>query len=162
MKRFIAFYLMTAVVLLSVQICPAQTSPSDWNSLGSYLDREIAVKTKSGTTFGILRAADGNEIKIQTAERKASLYTHAIFSRGEVRQIWTAELRSGNRRTLKGALTGAGLGAGIGLVSAATEKEDGQAGVAVPVLALYGAAIGGFIGFFVRAKHRKSKLIYSS
>jgi hypothetical protein len=162
MKRFIAFYLMTAVLLLSVQVCPAQTSPNDWNSIGNYLDREIAVKTKSGTTFGILRSAGDNEIKIQTAERKALLYTHTIFSRSEVREVWTAELRSGNRRTLKGALTGAGLGAGIGLVSAATEKEDGQAGVAVPVLALYGAAIGGFIGFFVRAKHRKGKLIYSS
>jgi hypothetical protein len=162
MKRFIAFYLLTAVLLLSVQVCPAQTSPNDWNSIGNYLDREIAVKTKSGTTFGILRAADGNEIKIQTAERKAQLYTHAIFSRSEIKEVWTAKLGSGNRRTLKGALTGAGLGAGIGLVTAVTEKEDGQAGVAVPVLALYGATIGGVIGFFVKSKHRKGKLIYRS
>ena len=162
MKRFIAFYLLTAVLLLSVQVCPARDSPNDWNSIGNYLDSEIAVKTNSGTTFGILRSAGDNEIKIQTAERTASLYTHTIFSRGEVKQVWTAKLGSGERRTLKGALTGAGFGAGIGLVTAATEKEDGQAGVAVPVLALSGAAIGGVIGFFLKSKHRKRKLIYSS
>ncbi|HEX8249387.1 MAG TPA: hypothetical protein VF599_14510, partial [Pyrinomonadaceae bacterium] len=117
MKRFIAFYLLTAVVLLSVQVCPAQTSPTnDWNSLGNYLDREIAVKTKSGgTKFGFLKTAAADEIKVQVVEKKNPGAAETSFRRDEIEKIWSAQLRYGGRNIAKGALVGAGAGAAAGL-----------------------------------------------
>lgn len=163
MRYFPTFILLIAFLLSSTAICPAQNASGDWNSLGNHLNREIAVKTKSGpVVYGILRRFDDAEIKVQTADKKSISNVQTVFRRETVEKIWSAQLRFGGRRAGTGALVGATVGAGLGLATAVTEKEDGQAGAAVPIFAIYGAAVGGLIGFFAKKSHQRGELIYGS
>lgn len=171
MKKFLSVWLLISTIVIGAPLCPAQqTKPSDWNALADYLNREIAVKTKNGETkFGVLKSADAGEIKIQIVERKNQSGAETKFSRNEIVKVWSAQLRYGKRKTAKGALIGAGVGAAAGLIYVGTAAKgnsqtgpDGQAGVAVPVLPLGGAAIGSLLGAFSRKNHKKIKLIYAA
>lgn len=156
--KIVSLLLIVAVLIVSAPpVFSAQTQTNDWNSLSSRLNREIAVKTSNKkTVFGILAALTENEITIQNdSNGKIS------FRREEVEKIWTAKLKGG-RNTGKGALIGSGAGAAAGLIYVAANRDsaDGQLGLAVPALAVYGAGIGAVIGFFARSRNQKKQLIY--
>ena len=111
--------------------------------------------------YGVLREAGNEELKLLVV--KKSYQNEILLKRDEVRRIWVAKLKFG-RNTIKGAGIGALTGAGSALayVLANRDTSDGQIGIAVPVFAIYGVGIGAVIGFFVRKKHKKGKIIYQN
>lgn len=160
-KKNFAHFFTVLFLLAFVSITQAQTS--DWDSLGSNLNNEIAVKAKNKkTVFGILTNHDSDTIKIQTSDKKN--VKEVSFKREEVEKIWQAKLNESSRNTLLGAGIGAAVGAGIGfgLLSTVDRNERGGAyGAAVPFYAVVGALVGGTTGFFVRKKgNKKERLIY--
>lgn len=162
--KMLAFSLMLALLLTSVPPISAQQNAqtSDWNSLKNYLNSEVAVKTTNKkTVYGVLRVASDDELKLLAVTK--SYQNEVLLRRDEVETVWLAKLKFG-RNTIKGAGIGALAGAGSGLayVLANRGNGDGQIGIAVPALAIYGAGIGGVIGFLVRKKHKKGKMVYQN
>ena len=160
----LAYSLMFALFLTSVPPIAAQQTvqTNPWNSLKNYLNREVAVKTiDQKTVYGVLREANNETLKLLVT--KQNYQNEVLLKRADVERVWTAKLKFG-RNTIRGAGIGAlaGAGSGLGGVLANRDNGDGQAGIAVPVLAIYGAGIGAVIGFFVRKKHKKEKIIYQN
>lgn len=160
-KKNFAHLFTVVLLLVFVSITQAQTSV--WDSLGSNLNNEIAVKAKNKkTVFGILTNQDSDTIKVRTSDKKN--VTEVSFNREEVEKIWQAKLSESSRNTLLGAGIGAAVGAGIGLVALSTVDRDnggGAYGAAVPIYAVVGAVIGGTAGFFIRKSgNKKERLIY--
>jgi ABC-type Fe3+ transport system permease subunit len=157
---------LTVILLLSGTpfIAAQQTTSDNWGSLGSYANREVAVKTESqGMVFGVLTSADDSELKIKAVKGNGT--SEMSFQRGAVKKVWLARLNESSRNTLKGAAIGAvaGAGVGLGLVLASRNdpsNDDGLIGAAIPLFAVPGALIGGVAGFFSRQKHKKDQLIY--
>ncbi len=159
-----------AIVLLLVCAAPAAAQKSgtgdDWQSLGSYVNREVAVKAgDQKTVYGILTAVDDSEAKVRAVTGNS--VSEISFKRDSVKKIWLASLNESSRKTLKGAAIGAGIGAGAGLALVLASRndpqnDDGLIGAAVPLFAIPGALIGGAVGFFSRQKHKKVQVIYKS
>lgn len=168
MKKLVAHFLTILLLLVYVSPAAAQTGSTsgDWNTLGSQLNSEVAVKAANRkTVFGILTAADAGEIKVRSIDNKG--VSEALFKREEVEKIWLAKLNKSSRKTLLGAAVGAGIGAGIGAIALkSSEGSDaygagGAYGAAIPVFAVIGAGVGGVVGFLVRQKNNKKvRLIY--
>lgn len=162
--KFTAYFLILSFLLVCVPSISAQTkvASDDWDALNSYFNNEIAVKpANEKIVFGVLVNTDNDSLRLRTADKNNP--SEVVLKREEIEKIWLAKLKSSSRHTLLGAGIGAGAGAGIGLiVLAATPKkpQNAQAGVAVPLLALTGAAVGGVIGYFARQKNKKERLIY--
>ncbi len=128
------------------------------------VSQEIAIQKTSGEiVFGRLNSVNDSEIVVQIVTKNDITNSNETISKNEVKKLWQATLRFGERNTAKGALIGGGAGAlaGFGYVIANRKSGDGQTGVAVPVFAIYGAGIGVLIGFFSKKGHKKGKLIYS-
>ncbi|MCO6511341.1 MAG: hypothetical protein J5I65_11180 [Aridibacter famidurans] len=158
-SRYASGILVVVLLIASSAATLAQTDPQtgDWSALSGYSGREIAVKPEKGkTVFGILRSADDSGLEVVNADGQVKSFTKA-----EVEKVWLARLK-GSRNTGKGAAIGGGVGAGIGLATLLGSRDDGdgQAAVAVPVLAIMGAGIGAVAGFFSRSKNKKEELIY--
>jgi hypothetical protein len=162
--KMLVYSLMLALFLTSVPTIAAQQTAqtNDWNSLKNYLNSEVTVKTTDQKTVsGVLREASSGELKLLVT--KQNYQNEVLLKRGDVEKVWTAKLKFG-RNTIKGAGIGvlAGAGAGLTYVLANRDNGDGQIGIAVPVLAIYGAGIGAVVGFFVRKKHKKEQLVYQN
>ena len=165
MQKFIALFLSLTLFSIIPSTAFARQK-GDWNAVKNSSDREIAIKTKDGTkTFGILRLAADDEIRVQIAGKKDISSQEKTFRRDEIEKIWRATLRIGGRNTGKGALIGAAIGAGASLltvgVAAAKKSNAEQVGAAVPMFAIYGAGIGAGIGFFSQKGHKKDELLYA-
>jgi len=88
-----------------------------WEDVKNLVGQQIAVKDKSGrVTYGILRTADNILIKLQKAGKKSMTNAESSFPRVNVKKVWRATLFVTRRKTGKGALIGAGVGIGVGLV----------------------------------------------
>lgn len=157
----LSIFLVFALLFVSAPIASAKekAQTGDWNALKNYINNEVAVKLKGQkTVYGNLLSVDDDGIRVfTTSDRTVS------FRRDEVETVWQARLKGG-RNTGKGAGIGAGVGAGAGLVYVLANRKsgDGQTALAVPALAIYGAAIGGVIGFFARKSNKKVRLIYQA
>jgi hypothetical protein len=162
MKKLVTHFLTILLLLIYVSPAAAQTGgkSGDWNTLGSQLNNEVAVKAGNRkTVFGILTNADAGEIKVRISANNN--VSEVLFKREEVEKIWLAKLDASSRKTLLGAGIGAAVGASIGLIALKGSDGDGGGfGAAVPVYAVVGAVVGGVAGFFVRQKNKKERLIY--
>ena len=165
MKNYVTQSLIALLLLISVSQVSAQTG--DWGALASQVNNEVAVKAgNQKNVFGILTEAGSDQIKVKTADGKS--VSEVSFRRENVEKIWLAKLGTGSRKTLQGvaigAVSGAVVGAGLGLVALlATGGSDNTAGVLIPIAAVgagIGAAIGGATGFFSGSKNKKNSLIY--
>jgi len=164
--RIFAGFLAISLLLVCVSPAAAQKNATadNWQSLGSYLNREVAVKAEGQkTVFGILTAADDAEIKVKAVT--GNNVAEVSLKRGAVKKIWLAALNDSSRNTLKGAAIGAGAGAAIGVALVLANRndplnDDGLIWAAVPLLAIPGALIGGVAGFFSRQRHKKLQVIY--
>lgn len=164
MKKTTSVFLVCAIALFGVKNVFAKQT-GDWNSLANYLNQQIAVKERGkSTVYGILRSVNDDGIEIQIAEKKDISAAATKISRSEIQKIWTAKLRYGGRQIGKGGLIGAGAGAAVGtavFLGTKSSDDDGLAGAAIPLGAVYGAGIGAVIGIFSKKSHKRQKLIYS-
>ncbi len=112
------FSLLTITSIVGFSLTPAFAKPKGtWNDVKNLVGHQIAVKDKSGrVTYGILRAADNILIKLQKAGKKSMTNTESSIPRVHVKKVWRATLFVTRRKTGKGALIGAGVGIGVGLV----------------------------------------------
>jgi small nuclear ribonucleoprotein (snRNP)-like protein len=160
--KTISRFLIATLLFISVlpaQVIAARKQTADWSSLTKHLNTEIAVKADNRkTVFGILSGHKDHEITVLTG---VDSVTEIVFKRETVGKIWLATLKGG-RNIGKGALIGAGTGASAGLIYIAANRDsaDGQASLAAPAFAIYGAGIGAAIGFFTRKRNQKKQLIY--
>jgi hypothetical protein len=166
LNKIASFALILALTTISFQTAFAKSS-NDWKSVINLVNQEVAAQTNNGqTVFGKLSSANENEIVLQVADKSDYSGQSQTILRNEIKKIWRADLRFGERSTGKGAAIGAGVGAGIGLISliinAKSDNPDGQAGVAVPVYGILGAGIGAVGGFCSKKGHKKRALIYEN
>ena len=165
LKKIILGVLFVATVFGSFQVAFAK-SPTDWKSVVSSTNNEIAVKTTSGKTiFGKLTSANDNHIIVQIADKKELTNQSTTFQRSEVKKVWFANLRFGKNPAIATAI-GAGVGAGIGLgvgfgLLAATGGSDSTSQILAGFTAV-GAGVGAGLGFLVGkvSGHQKKGLIY--
>lgn len=161
-KKIFALFLTTSILFASVSALAAQTrgGTGSWDTLNTYLNKEIAVKAKSRkTVFGILTSVNADAITVRAAGKNN--VAEVSLRREDVGKIWLAELNASSRKTLIGAGIGAGAGAVIGLIALkGSSGQGGGYGAAVPLYAVVGAVAGGVTGFFMRDKNKKEQLIY--
>lgn len=134
----------------------------DWTLVESLANQEVAIKTNGGMKYGIVKSVDSDSLVLQLADKKRLTQDESTINKSDIKKIWRATLFVNKRRVGKGALIGAGVGIGVGLVSLQTDaaQGDGQAGIVVLPLAVIGAGVGGFVGFFAKKKHKKRDLVY--
>ena len=160
-RKLISVLAISSILLVSSIFVFAKAS-NDWTVVESLVNQEIAMKSKGKMKYGIVKSVDTDSLVLQLAGKKSLTQNESTINKDEIKKIWRATLFVNNRRAGKGALIGAGIGAGAGTIFITTNISDGdgQSG-AVPVVgAIYGAAIGGAIGFFVKKKHKRRDLVY--
>lgn len=112
----------------------------------------VAVQHANGKiVFGILDDVRADSLSMRAADKKGVSSSETILQQTAVRRVWRAELRSGGRQTGKGALIGLGASAAVGtgiFLGTRSQDDDGLAGVAILLAAIYGAGIGALAGFF--------------
>lgn len=162
MQKLIALFLMLAS-FASTGFVTFAKQKGDWGAIKNSVNQEIAVKTANGkTSFGVLRSVDDNGIKIQFAEKKGLSSQETTIGRDEIKKIWQASLRYGERQIGKGALIGAGIGAGFGFIAGATAKEPDPLNYAgVLLYGIAGAGVGAVAGIFSKKGHQKKYLLYA-
>jgi len=155
--------LLTFVLLTSIAPSASAKPRGDWNAVKALTGQPITLKARGGkTSFGILRSADDDGVKVQVAGKEELADNETLFRRDEVEKVWRANLRFGERNTAKGAWVGAGVGLGAGFLTAwALSKKDDTACVGCGLFPIYGAGLGAVVGTFVKKEHKKGKLIYS-
>jgi hypothetical protein len=160
-KNLLSFLLICSIILISNNFAPAQTRGS-WADIQKLVNREIAVKTRTGKTiYGILKSAGDSGIKFQAAEKKGVGTNETFLAQNEIEKIWRANLFINRRKTAKGALIGAVIGsAAMGGIAVGQIDDDPLAGAGFIIGAIPGALVGGTIGFFSKKKHRKTALVF--
>ncbi len=160
-RKLLSVLTISSFLLVSSSLVFAQ-SKKDWSAVESLVNEEVAVKTRSGMKYGVIKSVDSNSLVLRIAGKNSLTNNEQRYSRSDVRKVWRALLFVNGRNIGKGALIGAGVGAGAGSIYLASDsaKGDGQAAIAPFALAIYGAGIGGVIGFFAKKKHKKLTLIY--
>jgi hypothetical protein len=145
--------LLLMLVLANFQTAMAQKG--SWEAVKNLVRRDAAVQKSDGETlFGRLNSVNDNEIVIHTADKKDFTNTLLTIPCNNVKKVWSADLRFGDRNTAKGAAIG------FGYLLANRKSGDGQTSLAVPVFGLYGTGIGAAAGFFTKNKHKKEVLVY--
>lgn len=160
-RKLFSILTMSAVLFVSSGLTFGQ-SKNNWSAVEDLADQEVAVKTKSGMKYGIVRSVDVDGLVLQLAGKKRMSQNEMTISKNDIKKIWRAFLFANERNTGKGALIGGGTGLGAGIIYARSDaaKGDGQASIAIPYLAVVGAGIGGVIGYFSKKKHKKQELVY--
>jgi small nuclear ribonucleoprotein (snRNP)-like protein len=160
-RKSLSLLAMISVLLISTSLVFANKG-NDWSEVERLVNQEVAVKTRSGTMiYGIISSADSTGLVLRVAGNKVLTNDEITINRSEIKKIWRALLFINQTTIGKSALIGAGIGAGIGLISVATVGDnDPLAGAAVPLLAIVGAAAGGVAGVFARQKHKKRDLVF--
>lgn len=164
-RKLLSVLAMSAILLVSSNAAFGQ-SQQDWSAVENLGNQEIAIKMQNGKTiYGIVKSVNANGLVLQVAGNKSLTQTETTINRNEIRNIRRALLFVNDRNAGKGALIGAGAGAGIAaipVIAADRNEFDGAslAGAAIILGAIGGAAVGGIAGFFVRTKHKKRDLVY--
>lgn len=165
LKKSFSFLLIFSILLISSNLVLAQ-STNDWTVVEKSVNQEVAVKTGSGTIYGVIKSASADSLVLQVAGSKNLTQEERNINRSNIKQIRRALLFVKDRNTAKGALIGAGVGAlALGIPAVAEGKgddevNDGLAGAAFLLGAIGGAAVGGVVGFFTKSKHKKRDTIY--
>lgn len=159
-SKFLGILLVFSLLAFSFQ--PAFSQSNNWENVRTLTGIQVAVQTASGEIlFGRIREANNLEIGLQIAGAKEYQPNDTKISKNEIRKVWLADLRFGERNMGKGALIGLGVGAGLGAgYFIANKNKSSTASVAIPFSALYGAGIGTVIGYFAKKGHKKGKLVY--
>lgn len=160
---------LTATLLtltLLTQIAPAVSAKpkGDWNAVKALQDRSISVETKKGALYyGLLQSADDDAIVIQIAAEEDFTPHEISVRRDEVRKVWHAKLRFGEKNIAKGAWIGTGLGfvATVATLSVVAGQENADRALGAVWFPVLGAGIGAVVGAFWKKKHKKQKLVYS-
>jgi hypothetical protein len=163
MKNFIATLLSLTVL---IQITPAVSAKpkGNWNAVIALANRSIAVETTNGEThYGLLQSADDAVIVVQIAGTEDFTTQEMSLRRVEVRKLWRAKLRFGEKNIAKCAWIGAGVGFGATVVtlSAVAGKENADRALGAVWLPVLGAGTGAIVGVFWKKKHKKQELVYS-
>ncbi len=66
--------------------------------------------------YGIVESVDSDGLVLQVAGKKRLTQDEPNINKGDIKKIWRATLFVNNRRHGKGALIGAGVGAGTRLI----------------------------------------------
>ncbi len=165
LKKSFSFLLIFSILLISSNLVLAQ-STNDWAVVEKSVNQEVAVKTGSGTIYGVIKSVSADALVLQIAGSKTLSQEEKSVNRSDIRQIRRALLFVDDRNTAKGALIGAGVGAlALGIPAVAQTPDDfgtgrALAGAAFLLGAIGGAAVGGIAGFFTKSKHKKRDLIY--
>jgi hypothetical protein len=160
-RKFLSILTMGSILLVSSSLVFGK-SKGDWSAVENLVNQEVAVKTRGGMNYGIIKLADSNSLVLRVAGKKGMTRNEIAINRNDVKKVWRALLFVNSRNIGKGALIGAGAGLGAGLIYLKSDsaRGDGQAGIVPPYLAAVGAGVGGLIGFFARKVHKKQNLVY--
>jgi hypothetical protein len=164
-QKSFSFLLIFSLLLISSNLVLAQ-STNNWSAVEGSVNQEVAVKTGSGTSYGVIKSVNADNLVLQVAGSKNLTQEEKTVNRSDIRQIRRALLFVDDRNTAKGALIGAGVGAlALGIPAVAQKPDDfgtgrALAGAAFLLGAMGGAAVGGVAGFFTKRKHKKRDLIY--
>ncbi len=164
LNKIASFALILVLTTISFQAAFAKSS-NDWSSVIGLLNKDVAVNETGGqTVFGKLSSVNENEIVLQVADKSGYSGQSQTILRTNIKKIWRAELRFGERNTGKGAAIGAGAGvvAAVIYIKKPENRSDGQASLAIPVYTILGAGIGAIGGFFVKKGHKKKSLVYEN
>ena len=164
MKKIAATFL--AFVLL-IELAPAVSAKpkGDWSDVKNLAPQEmLAVKTNDGvTSFGVLVAADDSGIRLNLADKEGISSQETSLPRNQIKKVWRAKLRFGERNTAKGTLIGLGAGFGVALISTIilSKTNPGDPPTGAGFFLALGAGIGAGIGHFMKKGHKKGQLVYS-
>ncbi len=169
LNKIASFALILGLTTIGIQTALAK-SPNDWNRVIILVNQEVAVQETNGqTVFGKPSSVNENEIVLQIADKSGYSGQSQTISRNEIKKLWRAELRFGERNTGKGAAIGAGVGAvtlATIFIIAQTKEGDSAGGktVGAGIGAIFGAALGivpgAVVGFFSKKGHKKKSLVY--
>jgi hypothetical protein len=162
-KKFIAT-LLSLTVLIQITPTVSAKPKGNWNSVIALTNHSIAVETTKGEThYGLLQSADDGTMMVQIAGADDFTTQAVSLRREEVRKVWRAKLRFGEKNIAKGAWVGAGVGTAATVVtlSAVAGKENADRALGVAWLPLLGAGTGAIVGVFWKKKHKKQELVYS-
>lgn len=165
LQKTFSILLIVSMLFISSNLVLAQTQ-NNWTGVENSVNQEVAVKTGSVTTFGIIKSVDADGLILQVAGSKSLSQEERNISRNDIVQIRRVSLFVNDRNTAKGALIGAGVGAlALGIPAVAQSNDEfgsgaSLAGAAFFLGAIGGAAVGGVAGFFTKRKHKKRDVIY--
>lgn len=160
-RKLFSILTISSLLLVSSGLIFGQ-SKNNWSAVEDLADSEVAVKTKSGMKYGIIKSVDTDGLVLQLAGKKRMTQNELRISKNDIKKLWRAFLFINERNSGKGALIGAGIGAvafGVPAVTGEGQK-DGLEVLAFPIGAAIGGLAGGAIGYFVGKKHKKKELIY--
>ncbi len=161
-RKFLSGLSMSSILLVSSSLILAK-SKGDWSLVESLVNEEVAVKTKGGMKYGIIKSVGADILVLRLAGKKTMTQDEATIKEDEIKKIWRALLFVNSRNTGKGALIGAGVGTvGLGVPVFAQGSDDGLHGAGLFIGAVGGAAVGGVVGFFTKKKHKKRDLVYKN
>ncbi len=164
LNKIASFALILVLTTISIQPAFAKSS-NDWNDVIRLVNTDVAVQETGGNAiFGTLLLANENEITLQVVGKNLVSNQSQTILRTNVKKVWRAELRFGERNTGKGAAIGAvaGVVAAVIYIKKPENRSDGQAALAIPVYTILGAGIGAIGGFFVKKGHKKKALVYEN
>lgn len=161
-KRFLGVLLIFSCLVLGIQ--PAFAQSNNWESVRTLTGVQVAIQTTAGETiFGQIKSANNLEIGLKVAGAENYEPNETSFSKNEIRKVWLAEIRFGERNMGKGALIGLGVGSAVGFgLFWANRYKSSTASVTVPVYGIAGAGFGALFGFFVKKGHKKGKLVFTA
>jgi hypothetical protein len=156
-KKFIATFLsLTALIQFTPTV--SAKPKGNWNSVIALTNHSIAVETTSGEThYGLLQSADDGTMMVQIAGADDFTTQAVSLRREEVRKVWRAKLRFGEKNIAKGAWVGAGVGltATVVTLSAVSGRENADRALGAAWLPVLGAGTGAIVGVFWKKKHKK-------
>jgi hypothetical protein len=162
-KKFIAT-LLSLTVLIQITPTVSAKPKGNWNSVIALTNHSIAVETTSGEThYGLQQSADDGTMMVQIAGADDFTTQAVSLRREEVRKVWRAKLRFGEKNIAKGAWVGAGVGltATVVTLSAVSGSENADRALGAAWLPVLGAGTGAIVGVFWKKKHKKQDLVYS-
>ena len=169
LNKSFSFLLLVSIIFISNNFVSAQ-SRNDWTAVENSVSQEAAIKTGSGTIYGIIKSVNADGLVLQIAGSDNLTQEEKTVSRNDIRQIRRALLFVNDRNTAKGALigaaVGAGAGAGIGAAGLGSTGGSDETGLVLGASTFLGAATGAVTGaiggFFWKTKHKKRDLIYKN
>jgi hypothetical protein len=171
LNKIASFALIIVLTTISFQAAFAKSS-NDWSSILPLVNQEVAVQTNNKqTVFGKLSSANENEIVLQVVDKSGYSGQSQTILRNDIKKIWRAELRNGDRNTGKGAAIGAGVGAvALGTIFVVLQTKEGDsaggktigAGIGALFGAMLGVGPGAIVGFLSKKGHKKKALVYEN